>query len=434
MIKSTAATEEKPTQINLAVIGAGAKAAAISARAHAATEHGRQVDVTIFEKTEIGANWTGGAGYTNGNQRLCTQIERDLIFPLNPPTYGIDTSALESHSWNSFLYQRCEYQKWVDSGRLPPTHKEFAEYLSWSIKKSKAAIVNGEATKFSESGGKWKIKYKPRGSTSHRTHPTMFDGIVITGPGPARRIPRTGAPVNSYDGHSFWLKENQKHIEKTLKKLRVDDQILIIGAGGTSAAILAWLIKNGQQDRTIIMLADQPAFFTRGNSVFENRLFNDDNTWKTLPEDAREKFVSRLNRGVVWDAVMEQVSQANSLLFHYGRAERIRYKGNSISVKVHSGFTKSVTLSPAILIDASGFDPFWFMKMFEDLSPALRKDTKFHKKLSSEIGSRLSFTDSHWKLPPLHAPMLASAEGPGFSNLMSLGSLADRILGHYLAT
>ena len=55
----------------VAIIGGGAKAAAIAAKA-AALRAARRADihVTIFERHAIGAHWDGGHGYTDGTQPL----------------------------------------------------------------------------------------------------------------------------------------------------------------------------------------------------------------------------------------------------------------------------------------------------------------------------------------------------------------------------
>lgn len=66
--------EDQDGTKNIAVVGGGAKAAALAARAHALRKEGvADIGVTIFEQDEIGANWTGRGGYTDGAQRLCTQ-------------------------------------------------------------------------------------------------------------------------------------------------------------------------------------------------------------------------------------------------------------------------------------------------------------------------------------------------------------------------
>ncbi|MES2351243.1 MAG: hypothetical protein V4641_27025 [Pseudomonadota bacterium] len=69
-------------RIQIAVVGGGAKAAALAAKAFALRKANvANIHITVFEKTEIGAHWTGKNGYTDGEQRLCTPAERDLGYP-----------------------------------------------------------------------------------------------------------------------------------------------------------------------------------------------------------------------------------------------------------------------------------------------------------------------------------------------------------------
>ena len=55
------------TRVEIAVIGGGAKAAALAAKAFA-LRRARIADihVTVFEQSEIGAHWSGKRGYTDG--------------------------------------------------------------------------------------------------------------------------------------------------------------------------------------------------------------------------------------------------------------------------------------------------------------------------------------------------------------------------------
>jgi hypothetical protein len=78
---------------NLAVIGAGPKAAALAARVAAIhawrATHPMQARAVrppprlhIFERRErAGTHWFGGDGYTDGMQDVCTSEDSDLVFP-----------------------------------------------------------------------------------------------------------------------------------------------------------------------------------------------------------------------------------------------------------------------------------------------------------------------------------------------------------------
>ena len=66
----------------LAIVGAGAKAVAVAAKAAALREMGVAVpDVVAIERTGVAANWQAGGGWTDGRHRLGTGPEKDVGFP-----------------------------------------------------------------------------------------------------------------------------------------------------------------------------------------------------------------------------------------------------------------------------------------------------------------------------------------------------------------
>ncbi|HEY1440513.1 MAG TPA: lysine 6-monooxygenase, partial [Mycobacterium sp.] len=57
----------------LAIIGAGAKAVAVAAKAAVLRDMGVDVaDVVAIERSGVAANWRAGGGWTDGRQRLGT--------------------------------------------------------------------------------------------------------------------------------------------------------------------------------------------------------------------------------------------------------------------------------------------------------------------------------------------------------------------------
>lgn len=427
--------------IHLAVIGGGPKAAAIAARAWCLThpkQKGRtaqSISITIFEQSRIGANWTGKSGYTDGDQRLCTPIERDLGFPYVSSEREVDELLFETFSWGSYLQRKSgTYREWVDHKRKPPSHSDFADYLEWAVKRSEAKVVIGKVSKLLPSAGKWRVGFQAPKASRRRFHPTLFDGVVVSGHGPANRLPSYGVQNAAFfNGQDFWSK--LARVRRILKRLRADEQIAIIGAGGTAAAILAWLMRNGQANRPIALVADQAAFFTRGDSVFENALFSDVEAWKRMTLDMREDFSERLNRAVVWDTVMEQVSEAKQLVFESGRALRVSMSRGAIKIEVNASNGERFDLRPGLAIDASGFDALWFLNLVDlPTSHSFKRGEPrdVFKTIVAELGPGLCLGRPSWKLPPLHAPMMSSAYGPGLSSLMSLGAMADWIIKPYL--
>jgi mycobactin lysine-N-oxygenase len=430
--------------VNIAVIGGGPKAAALAAKASVLRSMEKMdARITIFEAKEVGANWSGKGGYTNGSQRLCTIAERDVGYPYSS-MFGaeVDLEMAATFSWGRYLHSRPNgYQQgfctWVDAGRKPPYHSSFADYLKWVVDRSGAELVIGEVTRMQPVKKEWQLDVvDKKGAT--QAHPRRFDAVVVTGPGPARHIPiwTSGGAKHPkhrlYDGRDFW--QRTKEAAKVLKRLQDDDDykhensIVIVGAGGTAAAILAWLIANGARDMPIQIVASQASLYTRVDSVFENRLFSDETQWATLSSTSRKAFFDRLNRGVVWATVMDQVSTASNLTTVDGRAERVVIRPNdAVELVVQTGDGGRVRLRPGLLIDASGFDAWWFYRLIRRLPARALRDERAGWEQAMSSGLRL--VGSRWdSLPALHAPMLSTHVGPGYGSLMVLGSMADRVL------
>lgn len=437
---------DEPVQI--AVIGGGPKAAAIAAKAWVLREQKlADIHVTVFEPERIGAYWAGKAGYTDGEQRLCTIAERDVGYPYNS-MFGdaVDAAMSSTFSWGRYLHTRPSgyekgYSTWVDAGRKPPLHRHFADYLRWVISEAspQVRVVKAHVTGLRVDAKRWEVVVKnPNGRTS--THSTRFDATVVTGPGQAKRLPvqvAAGEKLPSsriFNGQDFWqrLSEVRKCLKQAASESRFDaeNDIVIIGAGGTAAAILSWLVANGARDLPIQMVASQASLYTRVDSVFENRLFSDETRWRTLSSTSRRAFFDRLNRGVVWATVMDNVSSANKFTMVDGRAEKIEVSSAIMQLVVRRGDGEEVNVRPSMLIDCAGFDPWWFLPLIDGFPiPGARGDQKRREVWQQKMGENLQLLGAPWnKYPALHAPMLSSELGPGFGSLMVLGAMADRVL------
>lgn len=436
--------------IELAVIGGGPKAAALTAKAKVLRETGQlDVRITIFEPDGIGAHWRGLAGYTDGEQRLCTLAERDVGYPYSS-LFGkdVDLRMAADYSWGRFLHERPSgyehgFRTWLDAGRKPPYHASYADYLSWVVASSSSRpTVEAQVVELAKDDGLWQIRSR-QGTDRPVLEKTRFHGVIVTGPGPARQIGIvkkrgvTAPSMNIFNGRDFW--QRAEEVRRCLKEMgkRGDDdaEIVIVGAGGTAAAVLSWLIEEGARDRRIVIVASQASLYTRVDSVFENRLFSDETVWETLSKESRRAFFDRLNRGVVWATVMDRVATASGLTMLDGRAESIQVdSADQWSLSVERGDKTRVQLRPSLLIDATGFDPWWFLSMIKGWPQAAAKPTKPQReRWERAMSKNLSLTGGPWKgYPPLHAPMVSSHIGPGYGSLMVLGAMADRILGAYI--
>ena len=421
----------------LAVVGGGAKAAALVAKAYCLRQTGKaDVHVTIFESEAIGAHWDGRHGYSDGEQPLCTVAERDLGFPYDPDSFGPEVAQvmLAEFSWIAHTNQppaKLGYADWVSRGRRRPTHGEFAAYLRDSVARSAVEPIIGRVTGLS---------HRPQGWTVDVASPAQgiagsygpYHGVVVTSPGPhSTRVTRP-ADARVFDGQSFWRQlGNVRDIAEATA-----DPLVIIGGGGTSAAIAAWFVRAGFGDREIVIIADQPTLHTRVDNLFENRLFNDEDAWRALHRDHQKAFRDRLIRSVVWESVTEQLSEARQLVLLPGRASAITAgppepEGALPELLVHfrrKGQRKDREQVAGLVVDASGFDGWWFA----DLLPGNHatdvrsgKDT-LARTMKADLSLDLA------GMPGLHAPMVSHVWGPGYGSLMVLGAMADRILKPYV--
>ncbi len=262
----------------------------------------------------------------------------------------------------------------------------------------------------------------------------------MTGPGPARCLPvrtprgRRAKCARIFNGEDFWRRKDE--LLKLIRNIgsatsdRFDTDILIIGGGGTAAATLAWLLSHGCMKHAIQVVATRAVLHTRVDSLFENKLFSDEDTWKTLSPESQDDLFNRLNRGVVWASVIDRVSAAENLTIMDGKVASVQVsktgKQKEITVSVKQGNEATIVIKPNILIDATGFDTRWFKRLLPDWPANASMDA-----LEETLGQELQYTEPHWNLPLLHVPMLSKRVGPGFASLMVLGGMSDHILQAY---
>lgn len=421
----------------MAIVGAGAKAAAIAAKANILNKVARSdIQVTVFEQQAVGANWSGLNGYTDGEARLCTAAERDLGFPYTPTFSAEVAQAMyRDYSWPSYLVAAGGsrgFANWVNRGRKPPTHAEYASYLQWAMLRSGVNPVIGRVHRAEPAEDGWMLY--SRSTKGGRQSDGPFDGIVFTGPGPATsKVARVGASPKITDGRKFWLGTN-RFIGRRKKS---EEPVVIVGAGGTSAAIAARVLRDPRVDRVVI-IGDQAVLFTRTETFFENQIFTDDELWENLSPKTRRDFTDRLNRGVVWSTISDELSKSGKLHFEPGRGKRIEVRrgiaGEELIVHYERN-GKMLGVEASLVIDASGFDPWWFLSVLPTKyrAPLMHLDPERQRELRLEAMSRM---DGNLVLlkdlaGSIHAPMVSQVAGPGFASLMVLGSMSDRILAPY---
>ncbi len=289
---------------NLAIIGAGPKAAAIAARAHALSRVKFEVpSVTIFDPNGIAPAWIGGPyGYTDGDQLLCTLAERDLGFPYHQHTFG-PAAAHATHalfSWHAFCVASTNvetvYRNWISRGRRPPLHRHYAAYVEWAIRKSGAHHLQKRVSEVRhDTSGRepqWVVH------TSDGATP-QFDAVVITGSGPPKKQlpnPRGGAPNTNprvFNACDFWTRKKEILGLLDAEADPADRKVIVIGAGGSAAAIAASLVKSLPKNppTQIMIVGKEATIFTRSPDHLEDHLYSDPDMWQHLDRDVRQRFV-----------------------------------------------------------------------------------------------------------------------------------------------
>jgi mycobactin lysine-N-oxygenase len=415
----------------LAIIGGGAKAAAVCAKA-ACLRDTADIDlrVTVFECAALGAHWSGGHGYTDGEQLLCTPAERDSGFPYSSEAFGPEVAeAMQARfSWMAFAIQRQHYGTWVDQGRPAPNHRQFSEYIDFCITGSGAEVVSGEVTAIARAKNRWNVTYRNSGGVTVPSN--GFHGVVVTGPGPAKSKLVRVSDSRIFDGVNFWRKPSAI---QALANAAPNVPIAIVGSGGTAAAIAGWLVR-AQVTNQVVILGRQPALYARADSFFENRTFSSPAIWESLSDSDRIAFTERLTRGAVWSNVLHELSRASNLNYLPGTTKIIRHEPESDpngALLVEFTTSRDATVRSQIacvVVDATGFDPVWFSSLFEDGLRAQLEIEEDVLRVGLDSNLRLDLTVGR----SVHAPMLSQVVSPAYTSLMALGSMADAVLEPYV--
>lgn len=415
----------------IAIVGGGAKAAAIAAKAACLhEEYGVGLEVVIFEPHSLGSSWNGSCGYTDGKQLLCTPAERDVGFPYSFVEFGdrVATRMQNTYSWSAFLIQKGAYASWVDRGRASPPHSEFGEYLAYCIEKSGAKVVPARVERLKVSRKKWSISLAP---DKGARQPVVrgFDAVVVTGPGPASSKINKINDRRIFNGVNFW--RSLGSVEEYIKQS--DDPIVIVGSGGTAAAIAGWLASR-DFDNEIVIIGNQVALFARVDNAFENKAFTDQELWGSLSFKDRRSFTERLTRGAVWSNVTDVLAKARSISYVPGMAKGVSLArkndpSSELQVSFNTSGNRKLSRKPAcVVIEATGFNDAWFAQLLEEPLAKQMRDKKDQLQRNMDVHLALPLSNA----PPLHAPMLSQVVSPAFTSLMALGAMADAILRPYV--
>lgn len=414
-------SQPNPGPPTLAVVGAGAKAIAVAAKAAELREMGVPVpEVVAVEKSGVAANWQAGGGWTDGAHQLGTSPEKDVGFPYRSSLVPRRNAELDErmtrHSWQAFLIATGQFAEWVDRGKPAPTHRRWSQYLRWVADDVGMSVVQGEVERIAVADGRWAL------DTPEET--VHADAVMITGPGQAERSVLPGNP-RVLSIAQFWHRAAQH-------ERIAAERVAVIGGGETAASMLNELFRH--RVSTITVISPSVTLFTRGESFFENTLFSDPTGWTGLTHAERRDALARTDRGVFSARVQDALLADDRIRHLRGRVAHAVARDDRIRLTLstnQAGEAVETVHGFDLVIDGSGADSMWFVPLFTqdalDLIELGLGGPLTSEALQESIGHDLAVADVY---PKLFLPNLSGlTQGPGFPNLSCLGMLSDRVLG-----
>jgi mycobactin lysine-N-oxygenase len=424
----------QPTEADLLIVGAGAKAAAISAKVHVVNRLGLgPISVTIVEKTEPAASWLGRNGMTSGEEPLAIPPIKDVGFPYRSSRqFGavgdeIDAGLLP-FSWQRYAIERGTYAAWVNRESPPIRHRDYGEYLGWVMERAHDGIdhFHGRVAEIglNPEGDGWEIAVDERADPAD---PARHRGrvLLLTGPGVAREFAHDPAVADRI----FHCDSRREEFARVPADEGVE--IAIVGGGESALSALVFLRSFRPRARLTVFTPMLP--LSRGESFLENRVFADpdDVGWERLDIQLRRDFVKHCDRGVFDMGVLARIAGDTHNSFVTGRAVHVGAAADGVALE-YEGVDGIVSAPYDFVVNSTGFD---LLAQLRDLftEPA-RAEVERHagplwdRPPGTEvpIGRALELVGME---PRLHIPGLgALSQGPGFANLGSLGLLSNRVL------
>lgn len=107
--------------MTLVIVGAGAKAVAVAAKAAVLREMGVAApDIVAVDSRTVAGNWHAVGGWTDGRHRLGTSPDKDVGFPYRSTLLPGRNAELDQRmtrmSWQSYLVARGGFAEWIDRG------------------------------------------------------------------------------------------------------------------------------------------------------------------------------------------------------------------------------------------------------------------------------------------------------------------------------
>ena len=403
---------------NLIIIGCGPKAIAIATKAHVLKNLGWDVpSIQIIDKYGPAANWDGTNGHTGGDTILGTTPLEDLGFPYASPIDASVDQEMLKYSYMAYKIDIGKYAEWVDRALYSPTHAMLADYYKWAVKKINAPLTIGSVTSISKNQKEWIVEIEDKSGKKD----FFAEGLLITGPGEPYKFPRENIAIEGeriFNGQNFW---HNFHQFKDLQNAK----IAVIGGGETSAGIVTGLLNVIDKSSNIEIVTQHPILFTRNENWMEVMYFSAVMDWSELSKQEKLEIIHHADRGTFSVAAKNLLDSAYNVSMKLGKAVRIEGINGKLALVLY-GNKGERREDYDYIIEATGFNPYSFIKLFKDKSLFEKPHS-----ISERIEQDLSVKGIS---PKLHIPGLAAIEqGPGFPNLSCLGLLADRVLASYIA-
>jgi mycobactin lysine-N-oxygenase len=431
-------------EVDLIVLGAGAKGAAIAMKAHVLNTLGLgPVTVTVVEAAGPAAAWRHGDGVSSSREILGLGPLKDVGFPyqgvraFGAAGAAVDEAAL-SFSWQRYLVQEGRYAQWIDAGSPAVQRHVFGAYLAWVLARATegVSVVRGRVTALSLEDGAERWVVDVDGSAGAARF--RCKAFTLTGQGAQRTLshdPQAAPRVLDCDS-------GRLHLARVASKEASD--IAIVGAGESALSYIEFVHALAPHARLTIYTPQLP--MSRVESFLENRVFSrpDEVGWTSLSEIARRDFVTRSDRGVFGADRVAAFGYDDRLTLIARRVTHVASAHDGLKVSVaydspsraiNTEYDYVINAEYDYVINCTGYDPLEQLRLL--LTPSAQAEIERQAgplwgKSCDEvsIGRSLALQNVH---PPVHIPGLAAlSQGPGFSTLGALGLLADRILTPFL--
>ncbi len=424
-------------ETDLLVVGGGAKAAALAAKIHVINSLGLgPIALTIVEKTEWAASWSGRNGMTSGEEPLAIPPIKDVGFPYeSAKLFGEAGEAIDAgmlpFTWQRYMMGRGEYARWVNADSPAVQHRDYGRYLAWVLSHATEGVrlIRGRVTEVSlPTPDRWQVEVTETEAASRHS----AGALVLTGPGIHRDFSHD-PEVAERLFHCDSKRGEFAHIPSAH-----ESEVAIVGGGESALSCLVFLRDFRPEARITVFTPTLP--LSRGESFLENRIFSnpDGVAWSALDLQTRRDFVKHCDRGVFDPQTLGTIAGDRGCEWVTGRVIHVGAPADvdGVSVEYDSPAEGVIRSRFDYCVNCTGFDLLAQLRGL--FPPEARAEVERQAgplwegppPVEIPIGRTLELEGMD---PRLYIPGLAGLrQGPGFANLGSLGLLSNRVLMPFL--